>query len=518
MGTLTTLGNQLVAAGNAFHIPSYVAAGNFLIAAPAQMSRYLSSERPDSVAIDTNHENYQRLRINGNALTATYELDPRNTLKYIGSYRNMAYSDRVDLDGTPVPLISTGRNTEVSSYSHEFQWVGGTDRLNYAAGLYLYREDGTTIGGQLIALSPPPANTKYVDYRTTDNAKAVYGQLDYKATDALTLTAGIRRTTEERTNASAQFGTNGYRGPIISTILPWTSAAASFSATTPTLAATYKVNDGLTVYGRMAKGFRAGGFSAEVPTAAGVTTPVNPEKSTTYEIGFKSTFAGGKAQFNGTVFQNNITDMQLSRLLPGTTSSLLSNAGKATMKGIELEGVFLVADGWKVQGSYGYLHGKFDEYLDYPYNAATAALAGVSTSTLIDTASNRVFPYAPKQTISLSVDGRLAKTAWGTLRGLVDYTYTAEFYAYTSNKSLTVANAGGGSLAEINKMPALGLVNARLMLTDVPVGGPGTASVSLWVKNLADSKKLTNVIDFSYFQNAAWTPPRTFGLNFNYKW
>ncbi|CAB1369879.1 TonB-dependent receptor [Denitratisoma oestradiolicum] len=517
-GNLVTLGNQLVGAGNAFGLPAYVTAGNYLINAQAAIAPYASQERPDSIAIDSGHENYQRLKINGNALTAAYAVNDSNTLKYIGSFRTMDYSDRIELDGTPTVLISTGRNTYLKSYSNEFQWVGNTERLNYVAGLYFYREDGATTGGQMIALSPPPGNTKYVNYRTTDNAKAIYGQLDYKATDALTLTAGIRRTTEERGNTSGQFGSAGYRGPITSTLVPWSSASASWSATTPTLAATYKFNDGLTLYGRMAKGFRSGVFSAEATTVLGVTTPADPERGTTYEIGFKSAFADGRAQLNGAVFVTKTTDMQLGRQVPGTTASLTVNAGKATVKGLELEGTFLVADGWKVQVGYGYLDGKFDEYLGFPLNVATAAAAGVTPTTLIDTADNRAFPYAPKQSFNILVDGRLAKTAWGMLRGIVDYTYIDSFYINSSNISLTAPNAGQGLLASLNHLPAQGLLNARLLLTDVPIGGPGSASVSLWVKNLTDSKKPINLIDFSYFTDATWTPPRTYGVSVSYKW
>ena len=355
-------------------------------------------------------------------------------------------------------------------------------------------------------------------YKVGDTAKAVFGQLDYALTDALTLTAGLRWTTEERRNNSAQFATMGYRGPIIATILPWTKADESWDATTPVFAATYAFNDDLTLYARFAKGFRAGGFSGEVPTVAGVTTPVDPEESTTYELGFKSTLADGIAQFNAAVFRNEITDMQLSRLLAGSTASILSNAGEATMQGVELEGVVLLGENWKLQGSYGYLHGEFDEYMDYPYNAATAALAGVSMSTLINTGDNRVFPYAPEHTLNLVLDGKLLDTEWGQLRGLLEYQYSADFYAYASNKSLTVADAGAGTLARLNEIPGVERINARLTLADMRVGGPGAANVSLWVRNLADSKQLANPIDFSYFQNATWVVPRTYGVNFDYKW
>ena len=513
----------------AFPVPALAAMGNRIIGYANTMAPYVSSKRPSSISLDPGADTYQRLKIDGHALIATYELNPSNTIKYIGSLREMELSDRLDLDGSPANLILTGRETSLRSHSHELQWIGNTARFNYVAGFYLFNEDGKTIGGQHIDISPPPANNKFVGYRTTSDAKAIYGQVDYKATDALTLTAGIRRTEEDKTNDANQWATLGYRGPFLSSIIPvapgattlqpWVHAKASFSANTPVLSAAYKVNKDLNVYARYAKGFKSGGFSGEVPNMVGVTTPFKPEESKTIEAGFKATFADGRAQLNAAIFHNKITDMHTTRLIPGTTSSVVSNAGEAVSKGIELEGVLVPADGWKIQGSYGYLEAEAKEFMDYPFNATTAALAGVSTTTLIDTAGNRVMPYAPQHTFSLSVDGRLAKTAWGTLRGILDYTYTSDFYAYSSNKSYTVANAGqSGTLANINKMPALGLVNARLILANVPLGGPGQTDVSLWVRNLTNEKKMTNLIDFSYFQNAAWTPPRMYGATVSYKW
>lgn len=510
-GSLASLGQTLSGFG-------LTAAGNFLIAAQPQMEPYVSRQRPGSVALDPGAQTGQWLSVDGHALVASYDVNDRNTLKYIGSYREMEYKDRLDLDGTPVNLILTGRDTSVRTYSHELQWIGHTERLNYVLGYYFFNESGSTTGGQHIALSPPPAADKFVNYKTGDQAKALYGQLDWKVIDALTLTAGLRYTTERRTNKSSQVATAGYRGPELFYILPPTEAAASFSSTTPSFSATYPLSDDINLYARVAKGFRSGGFSAELPTVAGVTTPYGPEKATTYEAGVKSQFWDQRAQLNLTLFRNKITDMQLSQLPPGTTTSQIFNAGKATMEGIELEGVLLPVDGWKVQGSYGYLHGKFDEYLDHPRNAATAALAGVAPTALIDTADNRVMPYAPRHTLNLNVDGELAKLYGGTLRGIVDYTWTASFYAYASNRSLTCADAGSGSLASINKMPSLGLLNARLLLADIPLTETGKGEVSLWVRNLTDEKKLINLIDFSYFQNAAWTQPRTFGMTLGYRW
>lgn len=228
------------------------------------------------------------------------------------------------------------------------------------------------------------------------------------------------------------------------------------------------------------------------------------------EVGVKSSFLDNRAQLSAALFNTKITDLNVTQLLPGTTSSFLTNAGKATYQGIELEGAILMADGWKLQGGYGYLHTKFDEYIDNALNIAGRPL--------IDTASNRLAPYAPKHTLSLNLDGRLAKTAWGTLRLIMDYSYTAKTYLYAVNQSLTAPNAGGSYVVGLDEVPAQSNVNARLLLADMPVGGPGRADLSLWVKNLTDQKKVVQKIDFGMYQTANFQEPRMYGMSFNYKW
>ena len=517
-GTLTALGNQLIGAGTALNNPNFTAAGGFLVAASPQMAPHASRSRPSSISTNPGFENGQWLRIDGHALVASYEINPSNAIKYIGSYRTMDLKNRYDLDGTPVDLIDTGLNTELRNYSHELQWIGDVEDIDYVLGYYYYKESGSTRGGQHIAMSPPPADDKFVDYDTGDRAEAVYGQLNWAATDALTLTMGLRYTRERRTNESAQIATDGYRGPAVGFILPPTGAAASFSASTPTFSVNYQLSPDVNVYARFAKGFKSGGFSAEVPTVAGVTIPYGPEKSTTYEAGVKSMFLDQRAQLNAALYYNNITDMQLSQLPPGSTTSQFFNAGEATQQGVELEGVLLPVDGWKLRLNYGYVHAEFDEYMDRPLNARTAALAGVSVNQLIDTAGNRVMPYAPKHTVDLSVDGKLASTGWGTLRLLANYTYRSSFYVAPANKSLDVADAGSGSLAALNEVPGLGVIDMKLLLADIPLTENGVAEASLWVKNLTDEDKVTNLIDFGFFRTASWTDPRTYGVSFNYKW
>jgi outer membrane receptor protein involved in Fe transport len=84
---------------------------------------------------------------------------------------------------------------------------------------------------------------------------------------------------------------------------------------------------------------------------------------------------------------------------------------------------------------------------------------------------------------------------------------------------MTDPNAIAGNNAADSKMPAVGVMNARLILDRIPMGGPGQADASLWVKNLGNKQYMQNMIDVSgYYQVGYWSAPRTVGVSLNYKW
>lgn len=483
----------------------------------------------DRISAGTAGKNYyQKLDVAGHALTAAYELDARNTLKYIGSYRKMHYADMTDIDGTTLTIYDTGRDTKYSTYSHEFQWIGSTERMNYVAGYYQFKDDGTSTshqGGNMMTFLPPSFGAaarayQMPSFRVTTNAKAIYGQIDYKMTDALTATVGYRRTTEEKGGNTVRYSANAagaITGYQLDGAVPWTpyEAKASWAATTPVVALAYRLNENVNIFGRMAKGFKGGGFSLEATTIAGSQVPYNPERSTAYELGVKTNFWEGKGQFNATLFRTNVTDFHVSQMPAGSsTGSIIVNAGKARTQGIELESSFVLADGWKLQANYGYLDAKFTEYV-----------TNNQFGNLVDVAGNTVLGYAPKHQFNLSLDGRLAKTSVGTLRGIIDFSYSSKYYNYSGQKNQPVgagtpteAIAVGNTVDEFT-MPAITNINARLLLTGLQVGGPGAADVSLWVRNLTNSHKMTSHIDVGgYYRIATWQDPRMYGVSFNYKW
>ena len=141
------------------------------------------------------------------------------------------------------------------------------------------------------------------------------------------------------------------------------------------------------------------------------------------------------------------------------------------------------------------------------------------TGLVVDAASNTVMPGAPANTLNIGADVLLAMTGLGPVRGIVDMRYVSTRYTYAGQINPLAANAAIGNSAEESKMPALTTVNARLLLSDINVGGPGSGSVSLWVKNVFDERQLVAHMDVGgFYQVGYWSDPRTIGMNFNYRW
>jgi len=470
---------------------------------------YANTDYPTTLS--ANGSLYQRLGLTGNTFSINHKLDDINSLKYIYGQRKMVYGDRGDYDQTPVNVFAGQRDTTYTTTSHELQLTGKREALKYVGGIYLFSDDGTTLtrqsGGFYSFMSTYPMY-KLTNFTVTSDAQAVFGQLDYDINKETTLTGGLRWTSEKKGVRAWRYNSNANFDPVTSTMDR--SAEETFAAVTPNVAVVHKIDANTNVFARIATGFKSGGFAAEAPVTSlgGPTTPFLPERSTSYELGTKMGLMGGKAQLNVTGFVTKITDMQMSLLPPGSGSPTMVNAGQATTKGLEVEAQFRPTTGTRLYASYGYLDAALDQYNTYG-----------PTGLVVDAASNTVMPGAPANTLNLGADVLLAMTDLGPLRGIVDMRYVSTRYTYAGQIDPLAANAAIGNSAAESKMPALTTVNARLLLSDINVGGPGSGSVSLWMKNVFDERQLVAHIDVGgFYQVGYWSDPRTIGLNFNYRW
>ncbi|MBY0510681.1 MAG: TonB-dependent receptor [Rhodospirillaceae bacterium] len=442
---------------------------------------------------------YERSQVQGHSITGTWNASDALSLKSITAYRKLTWKDGLDLDGSPLPIAHTQRLSDYWAWSQEAQAFGKLldEKLNYVAGFYFFKDDGFTYNPQSYFFG-----TNFFDssYGFTSKVYAFYTQVDYKVLDDLTATAGVRYSHERKTILRTLVGTFNFAPPV--TLIPTTTNAATFNSTTPMASLTYRFSDGINLYARYSQGYKSGGFNGETNTAAELNTPYRPEKMDAYEIGSKITFLEGRGTFNAALFLNKSSDLQLSIFkATGAASSTVENAGKGTARGLELEGSLRVLDGWTVGMNYGYLNTYYSQYLDSGVNVA----------------ADRPFLHSPKHTFSVNLDARLYQSDNGTLRLITDYAYQSSqfFYPYSLTRT-TNPNAF------YTQVPGYGIVNAKLLLADIPVSGDVTGEVAFWMKNIADNRAVQNWIDFGpgfgNIRPTNFVNPRTFGAELKVRW
>jgi len=456
---------------------------------------FVNADRQKTASVDG--PAFERSEVMGHSLTGTWTVNDMLQLKSITSYRKLSWDDALDLDGSPMPIAHTQRMSDYHSWSQEFQALGTFDRLDYVFGVFYFYDDGFTKNPQSYFVN---AQVFKSDYGFTSESIAAFGQLDYRVTDDLTVSAGLRYTDETRTVSrllQGLFAPATFFVPLI----PQTDNKASFDSWTPAFSVSDSVTNEINVYARYSQGFKSGGFNGETNNAAELATPYRPEKMRAYEIGAKGSFLDGRVALNTALFLHDSSDLQLSIFTArGAAASEVRNAGKGTAKGIEVEGIFNVTDGWRFQASYGYLHTKYDEFIDGGVNVA----------------DDRPFQHAPKHTFSVSVDGRVMRTDYGDVRVLADHTYQSSqfFYPY----SLTAANNPNAFNTQV---PGYGIINWKLLLSDIPLGN-SVGEVGFWMKNATDKEYVANWIDFGPgFGNIRPTNfglPRTFDGEFRLRW
>ena len=475
---------------------------------------------PTSISANSNiSAPYQRLKVEGHTVQAEMPAGALGSLKYIGALRKMNYGDSADYDGTSVFIFSGERSTDYETQSHELQLVGGSGGLRWVAGAYFFKDDGTTLqkqAGGLLTFHPNVPSYQMANFNVTTDAKALYGQVDMDM-GQLSLGLGGRFTEETKTVYAWRFRTNAQFVQQGANTLDL-RGEETWSAFTPTVNLLYRLNKDTNLFARMARGFKSGGFPAEAPvTPTGCTgsacgsspsKPFGPEKSTSYELGMKGSAMKGQLQYSANVFRMDVTDFQLSLLPAGSISPTTLNAGKLQTQGLEVDATWTMSSDLRYSLAYGYLEGKFKEY---------KALS--ATNQPVDAASNTVVSGAPRHTFSFTTNARLTNIGKMPLRGIADIRYVSERYTYPGQIDAKAANATVGNSAAESLMPALTMVDLRLQLGSIKLGGPGEGELSLFVKNALNQRKTVAHMDISgFYQVGFWSDPRTYGATFSYRW
>src|SRR5690625_6608293 len=194
--------------------------GNIFKMPPPEMGDYLTGENDNRRKTSSDQSGYEYSRSIAQSFFATYDLGELGalgdvTLKYLANDRALTWRDRIDIDGTPINMFTSARDITYDQQSHELQWIGATERIDYVLGLYYFNEEarvGISITcGRDVYMHPQYAH--YGDERDDPNQNhrysfdngsyAGYAQVEWRPgadlfQDRLTLTGGLRWTREKK--------------------------------------------------------------------------------------------------------------------------------------------------------------------------------------------------------------------------------------------------------------------------------------------------------------------------------
>ena len=229
---------------------------------------------------------------------------------------------------------------EHDQFTQEVKLTGSTENgaLDYVTGIFYINEENTTDFADRVL-------------ENDTDALAAFLQVDYHASEQVTLTGGVRWTDETKDvgitpNPNWGFGFNS--ADIAALGYPLEQNA---KITTPRIALEYGANDNLMFYASATRGFKSGGWNAR-GTNAGAIEVFGPEKVWSYEMGMRSDWMDGRLRLNVTAFRADVTDFQLPSAVydPVTGAPTFSTRNYASLEnqGLEVEVTAALLDGLTV--------------------------------------------------------------------------------------------------------------------------------------------------------------------------
>src|SRR5439155_10754420 len=129
------------------------------------------------------------------------------------------------------------------------------------------------------------------------------------------------------------------------------------------------------------EGYKGGGWNSHfnsvlTPAQQAALQEFKPEKAKTVEVGFKLDLARRTLRLNGALFESRYDDMQITYRgpAPNGVAPFLTNAGKATIKGAEVELTWAPTKDWSFEASLARLKRRNDQLNISPLEARDPCL------------------------------------------------------------------------------------------------------------------------------------------------
>lgn len=352
----------------------------------------------------------QQVKQSGGSALVEWQINNELTLKSITASRHDTSYAPIDFDSLPVVDLEAPAVYRNRQFSQELQLSYNGKTLQGIAGVYYidanaYDKFDTLLNGALPL-------TVYTSGDIDTKAWALFADGSMNLSDTVSLSLGGRYTSDTRqaailrqlylgTKGSPEMGNPGAVLFRTDTNLTKTDLNRTDTKFTPRLSLNWKANADNNVYVTYSEGFKGGGFD---PRLNVVGTKISldsakagflPEEIKTLEFGLKSQFDKGRIMTNAALFFSDYKNVQI----PGSVAvdsngtgkldnfaGVTTNAGKASIKGFELEAMARITDAFRLSGMYSYIDAKYTEFI---FNN-------------VDVSSQKVFQNTPRQSANLT--------------------------------------------------------------------------------------------------------------------
>lgn len=480
--------------------------------------------------------------VTGATVLGSVDLSERLSLSSISAYRVFNSLEVFDPDGFQLPVAVFAEDARSEQWSQELRLNFEGDRVDWFAGLSLFKEDGfqrvplqfderalqalvlnqltRPIPQALSALSPinlpiflgaqppfpagvqvllKPIHTEEFTNFGSIESLDLFADGSFALTDRLQVGAGLRYTNDDKTsgifarflNGAARFPLNAAGGVFIAPT-PGDQPlfrSDSFQGWTWRMFARFEASDSTNVYAAYARGRRPEVINATAPATFRV---LPAEEVDSLELGAKTLLLDGELSLEGSVFTYQYTNFQTTEF--SGAQLITVNAGEASATGFEGQTTWRAAEPLTLFATYGYNHARFDR----------GAREGNS------------FRLSPDHTLSLGAQWRFGLGGWGDVTIAPVYAWQSEMFFDDDNDRPDLQRRSPASLSDRaidETQAAYGLLDLTVTLT------PRNArwSVELWGTNLADEDYLLdagNTGDIFGAPTFIRGAPRLYGVRF----
>jgi iron complex outermembrane receptor protein len=405
------------------------------------------------------------------------------TLTTTSSYNTTPNNTSSDGDNSGLPLADYGIHIDTLSYTQEFLYA--TNQLGpfrAVGGVFYYYAKGS--------FDPLNVNSYAESIYTADQQQsvAVFGEGTYDITQQLSVTGGLRYTSEDQSSyAALALGT-----PAPPDTLPLLGRA-SWNKVTPRASILFKATDATNLYFTYSQGFKSGAFNS--PSFQ--MTPVNPETVNAYEIGIKSSQIP-TVSYNAAAFYYDYSNLQVTSIQQSgaTVIQQLTNAATAKIYGAELNAAWNATDKFSLEFGGSYLHARYTSFPDASLNVPSGFGGNV---TVLSNISGATLIRAPSWSGHLTTRYVQPTAAAGSFNLSATAFFSSQEFFDPGDRIV---------------QPDYHILNANLGWQPP---GLSNLTVRLWGKNITDAKVIDNTTIGTLADTVHYQMPRTYGGEVEYR-